>query len=121
MRVRINLQYKDPAERDKALKQFSDSYVKKNETYFNYSVRWDKMPTIGADCDTFEGNSGSPVFDKVRHRVIGVLIAGEPDVETPWMPGWIRHEAILPITEIVKDISTNFPELLNHKMRIVEK
>jgi V8-like Glu-specific endopeptidase len=32
-----------------------------------------------ADLDTFQGNSGSPVFDNATHHVQGVLRGGEPD------------------------------------------
>jgi V8-like Glu-specific endopeptidase len=37
--------------------------------------------SIGADCDTFAGNSGGPAILKSNHRVIDILFAGEPDEE----------------------------------------
>lgn len=32
-----------------------------------------------SDLDTFEGNSGSPVFDSATHEVLGILVDGEAD------------------------------------------
>jgi V8-like Glu-specific endopeptidase len=32
-----------------------------------------------ANLDTFEGNSGSPVFDAATNRVAGILVRGDPD------------------------------------------
>lgn len=36
-------------------------------------------PIVLATTDTFQGNSGSPVFDAFTHAVVGVLVAGAPD------------------------------------------
>lgn len=36
---------------------------------------------FGADLDAFEGNSGSPVFDKDTGKVIGILCVGNTDFE----------------------------------------
>ncbi len=34
-----------------------------------------------AALDAFEGNSGSPVFDQITKKVVGILVAGNPDYE----------------------------------------
>ncbi len=77
--------------------------------YENFSKRYGGSPTIGANTDTFQGNSGSPVYRRIGSKIIGLLFAGEPDVSTGFSPGWRRHEAILPITEIVKDMTALNP------------
>jgi len=41
-------------------------------------VRVASSELIGATCDSYGGNSGSPIFD-VNHRLIGILVGGAPD------------------------------------------
>jgi hypothetical protein len=67
----------------------------------HFSVAYGARPTIGADSDTFHGNSGSPAFSRRSHKVVGLLFAGEDDVDDVYTPGWRSHEAILPISEVV--------------------
>ena len=74
------------------------------DLYRHYSQKWHWQPVIGADADTFHGNSGGPAFDKKRHRVIGLLIEGESDTSAPWRPGWQRHEGILSMFSIIEQI-----------------
>ena len=69
-----------------------------------------KMPTIGANCDTFHGNSGSGAFLKRTQRVVGILIGGQPDVDR-LRSGWARHEAILPIGPILDEIRQKIANL----------
>ncbi len=114
LRLLIELELRDdPKERERRLGQFDRSYRKEihngREEWRNYSLRWGGQPTLGADCDTFEGNSGSPVYSRERHRVVGVLMKGEPDLSTPWRPGWRRHEAILPVGPIVEQLDVLVP------------
>jgi len=102
-------------DRQNKLQTFRESYVRRNDpvvgiVYENYSVRWNKQPTIGAEIDTFHGNSGGPAFDKRNHRIVGLLFDGEDDVSTPWSPGWTRHEAILPITKVVEQLNNDQPD-----------
>lgn len=96
------------------LKEFTDSYRKvtgaDGATGYEYvSVRFDNQPTIGADSDTYRGNSGSPVFSRRSHAVIGLLFDGQEDLSQPWQPGWRSHEAILPITRIVERLDIADP------------
>jgi len=73
-------------------------------------VRFSSQPTIGADCDTYRGNSGSPAYNRRINSVIGVLFDGQEDLGQPWRPGWRAHEAILPISKIVSQIESVMPE-----------
>jgi hypothetical protein len=96
------------------LQEFRDSYVRRidpelGEVWENFSVRWNRQPTLAAEVDTFHGNSGGPAYDRKLHRVVGLLFDGEPDLEKPWKPGWSRHEAILPIEPIVTQINNEKP------------
>lgn len=93
--------------------QFRRSYRKTTTAtgvmYEHYSVRWHGYPVIGAEIDTFHGNSGSPVYSRNDHSIVGILIEGEPDVKKPWTPGWRRHEAVLSIKKIMTDLDRALP------------
>lgn len=100
--------------REGKLKEFKESYREVNEedaTWYEYfSSRFGDQPTIGADCDTYRGNSGSPVYDRHSHLIVGLLFDGQDDLGEPWRPGWRAHEAILPMTLVVSQIRTALPE-----------
>src|SRR5262249_26868900 len=96
----------DPTEHQEMMDEFQHSYrccaeVKNVRFYENYSFRWGRQPTIGADADTYHGDSGSPVFDRRNHQLVGMLIAGEDDLEISRIAGWRSHEAILPASCVV--------------------
>jgi len=102
------------AARAKDLKQFVDSYVPVaadagTPMYQNYSLRWERQPTIGVDSDTSHGNSGSALFSRTDRLVLGLLFAGEDDVDVPWKPGWKAHEAVLPMSEVVSQLDATQP------------
>lgn len=96
------------------LKEFVDSYQLREgdgEPYYEYiSVRFDQQPTIGADSDTYRGNSGSPVYHRRSHAVIGLLFDGQEDLTEPWAAGWRAHEAVLPITKVVERLDAAAPD-----------
>lgn len=96
------------------LVDFSTSYRKRTlggfDVYEYYSQRFNSQPTIGADCDTFHGNSGSPVYQRRTHHVVGLLFDGQKDESDPWKPGWSSHEAILPITRVIEQIDATRPD-----------
>lgn len=97
---------------DGKLREFSDSY-KRHEgdagAWYEYiSTRFGDQPTIGADSDTYRGNSGSPVFHRRTHHVIGLLFDGQDDLSTPWEPGWRAHEAVLPIAPVIARLDAVF-------------
>jgi V8-like Glu-specific endopeptidase len=97
----------DASYADGKLKEFTDSYQARNDeageiTGYEYiSIRFGKQPTIGADSDTYRGNSGSPVYNRRTHAIVGLLFDGQEDLSQPWIPGWRAHEAILPITQVI--------------------
>lgn len=101
------------------LKEFVDSYRLREDgdalsgglPYYEYiSVRFDEQPTIGVDSDTYRGNSGSPVYHRRSHAVVGLLFDGQEDLSQPWEPGWRSHEAVLPIAEIVERLDAAAPD-----------
>ena len=93
---------KDSMDRETEIQGFLADYTFPNPLGFreNHSKRW-KSPVIGANCDTYHGNSGSPAFDRRMGGVIGILFAGQPDWSDAYRPGLRRHEAVLPITEVL--------------------
>jgi V8-like Glu-specific endopeptidase len=100
--------------REGKLKEFTDSYRLREDgdaPYYEYiSVRFGEQPTIGVDSDTYRGNSGSPVYHRRSHAVVGLLFDGQEDLSQPWAPGWRSHEAVLPIAEIVERLDAAAPE-----------
>ncbi len=115
LRLLVEAELAEDPSRESRLKEFIDSYRKRklpdgSTVYELYSLRWTGQPSIGADSDTFHGNSGSPAFDRRSHDVIGILFAGESDVETPYKPGWKAHEAILPAPVVMERLDRVLPE-----------
>ena len=99
---------------EKSMQQFTESYRKRTtsdglDVYENFSRRWGRQPTVATDADTFKGNSGSPVYSRQHHRVVGILFAGENDLATPWTPGWRAHEAVLPVTQVIDQLDSRLP------------
>lgn len=114
LEVGIEAEFKDDPQKSARLKEFSDSYRSftlpdGSKVYRNYSVLWEKQPTIGADSDTFHGNSGSPVFNRRNNLIVGILHDGQPDLSTPYRAGWHAHEAIVPITRIIEQLDKGLP------------
>lgn len=108
-----SIEAEDQSYREGKLKEFVDSYQLREgegEPHYEYiSVRFDKQPTIGADSDTYRGNSGSPVYHRRSHAVIGLLFDGQEDLSEPWAAGWRAHEAVLPITKVVERLDIAAP------------
>ncbi len=104
----------DRSYREGKLKEFTDSY-RRNENggnpFYEYiSVRFGGQPTIGVDSDTYRGNSGSPVYHRRTHAVVGLLFDGQEDLSQPWAPGWRSHEAVLPMAKIIERLDAAAPE-----------
>tara|TARA_R110002073_G_scaffold73085_17_gene178870 strand:- start:18154 stop:19698 length:1545 start_codon:yes stop_codon:yes gene_type:complete len=108
-----------PADWANFFKQFSESYLPTESgtanteaTYFHLfriananDEQISARPTIGADCDTFYGSSGSGVHRRIHEGIVGILRAGEDDNSgSIYTAGWQRHEEILPITEIIAQL-----------------
>ena len=99
---------------DGKLREFTDSYKRREDAtgiWYEYiSTRFGDQPTIGADSDTYRGNSGSPVFHRRTHHVIGLLFDGQDDLSVPWEPGWRAHEAVLPIAPVIARLDAVYAE-----------
>lgn len=111
-----SIEEEDASYRDGKLKEFSESYQARLDDagavdHYEYvSVRFGNQPTIGADSDTYRGNSGSPVYSRRTHLVVGLLFDGQDDLSQPWVPGWSSHEAILPITQVIARLDAAAPD-----------
>ncbi|PTT21639.1 hypothetical protein DBR12_06085 [Acidovorax sp. HMWF029] len=93
---------------DEVVASIKSSYVPTSRGNFaNKSLVWDGQPTIGILADTFRGNSGAPVFSRNTHRLVGIFVRGQPDYIEPWTVSWYRHEAVLPVSQIIDDLRRN--------------
>ncbi len=99
--------------REGKLREFTDSYRRDEnggDAFYEYiSARFGGQPTIGVDSDTYRGNSGSPVYHRRTHAVVGLLFDGQEDLSQPWAPGWRSHEAVLPIAEVIERLDAAEP------------
>ena len=109
-----SIEAEEQSYRDGKLKEFIESYQRRDDAgtpYYEYiSVRFGGQPTIGVDSDTYRGNSGSPVFHRRSHAVVGLLFDGQEDLSQPWIAGWRSHEAVLPIAEVLERLDAVAPE-----------
>lgn len=90
--------------------QFVKSYqpvvIAQQPTRELHHVRDNGEPRAGIVADTFEGNSGGPMFDHERDQcVAGILIAGASDSGLRRRPNWKEHERVLPMTAILEDLN----------------
>jgi len=80
-----------------------------------YTFRKDAQECIGAECDTFRGDSGAPAILRENGKVVGILFKGLSDagasantdqrrVAVSSRPGAKYFERILPITLIIKEL-----------------
>jgi V8-like Glu-specific endopeptidase len=73
---------------------------------------------MGIVADTFQGNSGGPVYDRERTQcVVGILVAGAQDTGTRLTPNWKHHERVLPVSAILEDAERYVPGIRD-KLRI---
>ena len=63
------------------------------------------MPVMGADCDTFHGDSGGGAFLRNSSRCCGILIEGDSDLRTFTLASFLHHEKILPLRVINERLS----------------
>lgn len=108
----VEAEFRESKDRERWIQQFRDSYRPdaSGELFLNFSRRFGRQPIVAAEADTFHGNSGAPVFDRMTHSVVGIVVAGEEDSPDPWQPGWRRHEAIIPASQIIADLA-RFPKV----------
>jgi len=67
--------------------------------YYSHS-HGQHMPAMGADCDTFHGDSGGPVFVRSQSACCGILIEGERDDAVYDIATFLHHEKLLPMRVI---------------------
>lgn len=110
----VEAEFQEASDRSQRLEEFRTSYRKTKfrgeQIYEYFALKWGGQPTFGADSDTYHGNSGSPVYKKRSHRLVGLLIAGASDVRVSVTPGWRTHEAILPISKIIEQLDNMWPK-----------
>lgn len=104
---------------DHFIKSYVPISLPTGEHLFRYIGSWGgrKLPLIGAECDTFKGDSGSPAILREKGDLIGILVEGQPDQgdfgSNPtrdtrgYRGGWTYHERILPIREIVAQLDAS--------------
>jgi V8-like Glu-specific endopeptidase len=86
-----------------------------HKSYFYVDRRDGKAEhSMGAECDTFRGDSGAPAMLRETGEVVGILVAGEADQEmrpnegrvksNAYTASWIHHETLLPIVKVVEQL-----------------
>lgn len=87
----------------------------------SYGNRIEGQPAIGAECDTFRGDSGAPAILRETGKLIGILYKGADDIPGQTAATSVRkpsifgtagaktHEFILPITAVIEDLNKEFP------------
>jgi V8-like Glu-specific endopeptidase len=70
-----------------------------------HDIRAQGQPQMGIVADTFQGNSGGPVYERDRGQcVVGLLVQGATDTGRRREPNWKEHEHVLPMTSILDDL-----------------
>lgn len=69
-------------------------------------------PAFALDSDTYHGNSGSPVFERVSSEVVGVLFRGSPDKASNFEVGYLRHEEAIPLYVLLDNWREHQPDAL---------
>lgn len=95
-----------------AMKEFDDSYDRVTDKSIDWrvlrSVRDGGQPRMGIVADTFNGDSGAPVYDRERQQcVVGILLQGSPDTGVRRRPNWKEHERVLPTTAVLDDLAAD--------------
>ncbi len=98
-------------ERVAIVDEFLASYVKEgsegNAEYSLRDIRFGGQPKLGIVADTFKGNSGSPVYARNNHCVVGILTGGAPDMGQPLNATWQFHETVLPMEAVLSDLASD--------------
>lgn len=95
--------------------------ARKNGSEVEYSYMKGDQPSIGAECDTFKGDSGAPAILRDSGGLIGILYKGLDDIpgqsaalsgRKPTISGKASakyHELLLPISVIVQELDSSYP------------
>jgi V8-like Glu-specific endopeptidase len=111
LRIQASLIGKTPDSTATTEKVFKYSYEKvtlenKKEIYRYYlHSHGQHMPVMGADCDTFHGDSGGPAFLRTGSVCCGILIEGESDDSVYTVATFTHHEKLLPMRVINERLS----------------
>jgi V8-like Glu-specific endopeptidase len=90
---------------------FRNSYERvatsKGAPLFRYFMRLEgqHMPVMGADCDTFHGDSGAPAFFLAAGSCCGLLTAGSSDKDNYDVATFLHHEKLIPMKVILNRLS----------------
>lgn len=96
----------------------------------SYRYMNEGKPSIGAECDTFSGDSGAPALLRETGKLIGMLYKGMPDIpgqtaatnrrnpEIFGTAGPDGHELLLPAETIIADIKQGFPTWKDRGIKI---
>jgi hypothetical protein len=111
LRAEIDADYRESGGRDRVAAEFEASYVRQPgggvPLFLFQPIGESKQPRMGIVADTFEGDSGAPVYDHTRDQcVVGIFVAGAPDSGRRLTPSWDLHESVLPMTAIVEDLKS---------------
>lgn len=80
------------------------------------------LPAMGAECDTFPGDSGAPAMLRENGKLVGILVRGEPNQEqvkaaedsrlksNAYTAGWRHHEILLPVEVILDQLNRKCPK-----------
>lgn len=120
LKLSIEADYKDHPDRDAILAQFTRSYVKRDNFFFLEDERINFQPKLGIVADTFRGNSGSPVYERDQHCVVGMLISGAEDRGQRLAASWQHHESALPISVIISDLESHPDTKVLIEQRLLE-
>jgi hypothetical protein len=104
LKLAIEADYTAHPDRDAILEQFTNSYVLQGNRYLLEDERVNFQPKLGIVADTFRGNSGSPVYDRDQHCLVGMLISGAEDRGQRLLATWQHHESALPASAIISDL-----------------
>ena len=117
--IEVDFVLLEESERLRLMSEFVASYVQSGDgadTVFElFDTRWGSQPKIGIVADLFRGNSGSPVFDRDNHCIVGIHTGGASDTGLRLGATWQTHETVLPIPAIIAHLE-NHPQTL----RLVE-
>jgi hypothetical protein len=127
MRLRLNVDADllHVPERDVLMKEFDSSY---QWMYANgltwralFNVRDQGQPRMGIVADTFQGNSGGPVYERSRGQcVAGLLLAGASDIGVRRQPNWKEHERVLPMSSILDDLALSVEGQIVLQQMVIE-
>lgn len=104
LKLEIEADYQDDPERETILAEFVNSYVARPPRFVLEDVRYGGQPRMGIVADTFRGNSGSPVYERNEHCLVGLLIGGAEDRGERLLASWQHHESVLPVSAILDDL-----------------